>query len=40
MVTSEDLPAKLLEVLFDGRAEADADVAAQAKNVFEQRNRG
>jgi hypothetical protein len=27
---------KLLEVLFDGRAEADADVAAQAKSYFEQ----
>jgi hypothetical protein len=27
---------KLLEVLFDGRAEADADVAAQAKSFFEQ----
>ena len=27
---------KLLEVLFDGRQEADADVAAQAKSYFEQ----
>ena len=27
---------KLLEVLFDGRAEADADVAAQAKSYFDQ----
>jgi CubicO group peptidase (beta-lactamase class C family) len=27
---------KLLEVLFDGRPEADADVAAQAKSYFEQ----
>jgi CubicO group peptidase (beta-lactamase class C family) len=27
---------KLLEVLFDGRPEADADVAAQAKSFFEQ----
>jgi CubicO group peptidase (beta-lactamase class C family) len=27
---------KLLEVLFDGRAEADADVAAQGKSFFEQ----
>jgi len=27
---------KLLEVLFDGRAEADADVAAQAKNWYTQ----
>jgi CubicO group peptidase (beta-lactamase class C family) len=27
---------KLLEVLFDGRREADADVAAQAKSFFEQ----
>jgi hypothetical protein len=26
---------KLLEVLFDGRPEADADVAAQARNFFE-----
>ena len=27
---------KLLEVLFDGRPEADADIAAQAKSWFEQ----
>jgi hypothetical protein len=27
-------PRKLLEVLFDGRAEADADVASQAKAFF------
>ena len=30
------LDRKLLELLFDGRSEADADVAAQAKSFFEQ----
>ena len=30
------LDRKLLELLFDGRPEADADVAAQAKSFFEQ----